>query len=309
LVETVFPLELPRPVAFETTTCQNTCDVGGNVDGGSSTGMIAGAIVGVALLAAIGAYFYRRRRRANSVPAEVNMEEPMKNKVETKSKGAFWNNQKGSSDDETHPQDLAADQSFVDDQDLERGAPPNTQRPPVAVVSTHPVAVVSTRNLMEEADEEMTELELKAEKLRAKREAIENWHNDKKKGSNRSLDTYMSEEENLDDEEKERRRAERRARREAKRASIREQERAEQSAETPVPPPVRRSSSRSIEDPDGGEKMRRSSSKSKLERKSSRSKLSDTDDRKERSSNHKEERGTSSRKKERSSSRSRLNDP
>ena len=286
LFETILPLELPRPISFETSDCENLCSSGGEEkDGGSNIGIIAGIIAAVALIGALGAFLYCRRRRhaKDTVPAQIRAGR----KVEDKQ-----------SDDGTHPQDgtgdmSAGEQSSAGEVDLERGA--STQAPPV----------VPPRSLLQEAEEEIAELDLKAEKLRSKREAIENWHKDRKNGSNRSLDSYKTDEENMDEEEKERRRAERRAKREAKRAAIRAAEKelaltGRSTEEGPSPDqPIRRLSNRSLEHGGTENHHERSTSGHRLERKSSRSKLSDDDDRGERSTGN---------RKERRSSRSRLDD-
>ena len=284
LFETILPLELPRPISFETSECQNICGSGDEtMEGGSKVGIMAGVIAAVALVGSLGAYLYCRRRRATtSIPVELRVG------------GKFEAKQ---SDDGTHPQDITGDMSTGElssagEVDVERGAP-----------TQPPAPVVPSRSLLQEAEEEMVELDLKAEKLRSKREAIENWHKDRKNGSNRSLDSYKSDEENMDEEEKQRRRAERRAKREAARAAIRAAEKelaltGPSTNEGPSPDrPVRRSSNRSLERADN--RIERSSSSNKLERKSSRSKLSDEDDGADRSTGY---------RKERRSSRSRLDD-
>jgi len=279
LVENVFPLELPLPVAPETTACKNICNVTGETNDGKKTGNFVGPVVAVILLIIIGVivFYSRRRRMANGIPVDVHVED-------LNSKGRFWNIGKKRTDDETHPGDIPGDQSSAghsgggEEANLEEGRGLSAPHPPVPVVNHHPfeqeiardTSMARSRSVMQDVEEEMRELDLKAERLRAKREAIENWHKDHKQGSTRSLDSFKSDEENLDEEEKERRRAERRAKREAKRAALRAEKEClglnESSSE------LSSFRSRDVPDEEQRKTKRRSKSRDKLERNSSRSK-------------------------------------
>lgn len=274
LFETVFPAELPRPLALETIDCKNTCpEVSNGDDGGDSmTIIIAAAAGGVALLVAIGAMFYCRRRRArNAVPVDT--------KVGSVEQARGY---------DTKSQDMTMEKSSAGDHeaDLERGAgmlghqqhhadptepASSSERSSKSKSSKKSVSrsyesppKTEQRDLAKEAEKDLEELDLKAEKLRSKRDAIEHWHKDRKSGSTRSLDSYVSDEENLNDEEKERRRAERRAQRAARREEIRrakelaDKKAAEQEGgvpakqeDRPAPTTIRRSSKRDLNSDEG----------------------------------------------------------
>lgn len=229
LVETVFPQELPPPVAYETSTCQHVCPTMGSENQSKAT--MVGSIAGVLVLV-FGSVLICYNRRRNTCCNKKLPDEGLQKKTRM---GGFWSRHC----DVEHPPKETPNEVVVD---LESGDQNSTlideERSDTSLKADVPVYVTKntpSKAFLEEVGEslpkqmpceivlESEERNSKAEILRKKR-AIEDWNKDRKDGSARSLQSYLSTDisdtEPLVDDEKnhisEETREERRLRREKK---------------------------------------------------------------------------------------------
>jgi hypothetical protein len=224
LVERVLPNELMTPLIEP---CANDCTASGlegSGDGGSALVLVAAAAGGgILLLLVVTCYFGWRRRRQNSAPSNEEKE------VVQKKGFSFWSSKskkdkkvdvvdkkdttqllelsfQGSSEEDLEKGASSDPDSYLDiSSDSEEGEEPKSSEDGNVVYNSKPVvkSVQSKASLQhhqdeakarEPAKESNTEQASKTEQLKKKRAAIESWNSEKKQGSSRSLQSFMSEE-------------------------------------------------------------------------------------------------------------------
>ncbi|KAL3915366.1 MAG: hypothetical protein SGILL_005693 [Bacillariaceae sp.] len=185
LVEQVFSkdLSLAQP-------CTSNCGGGGNSGGGGgSTAMYAGigAAVGVVVVALLTwCYCRRRRNRAAAAAGDVASRGLKGNGEET------IKDSKTNSDRDQGALDDMEEGRLTSDEDDSSSHDPKSSAPP-AVVNTKPLKDDEISEV-DHHDHEGDRVPSKASmsSARHKKKAIEEWHKQKKAGSNRSLDSFVS---------------------------------------------------------------------------------------------------------------------
>jgi hypothetical protein len=210
LFETVLVNELQAPLAEP---CKNTCAMNGSGGGGggdSTTLIVAVAAVVVVIALAGGGYFYCRRRRQKTTRSAE--------KQVTENKGfSFWHAKDGKNattenkgngkiddaHDNTSEEDIeravssdSASSSYSDDSDSKKTSSKPVINRNIVYEESKPVAKMipskahsESRNEDQDDDKDAA---CKASQLKKKRHAIETWNSEKKHGSNRSLQSYIS---------------------------------------------------------------------------------------------------------------------
>jgi hypothetical protein len=240
LVEKTFPQELPTPIAYETASCQNSCtkNLGGSEVSGSdgdSTLLVAAAVtVVISILVAVAVFFHCHRRRrlsaaSSDIPNSVYVEKATAKESfrwGAKRSGAEQQLRDQTTDEvsEESPQhDLESGLKEDEDKMLERSRSSPKKNPLKEKCKTlaHPPedcggdddeSLVLTSAA--EYEEQLKGLS-KAEKLKKKSHAIESWNEERKEGSNRSLQSYLSDNDisKEDKTSREKKRAKRRSKR------------------------------------------------------------------------------------------------